>query len=41
MSALEIIIKKKSVFSKGRGSFLLSVNGKKYLDFVQGLLLTH
>ncbi len=29
--------RKKIAFSKGRGSFLFSVQGKKYLDFVQGI----
>ncbi len=29
--------RKKIAFSKGRGSFLFSVKGKKYLDFVQGI----
>ena len=29
--------RKKIAFSKGKGSFLISVDGKKYLDFVQGI----
>ena len=29
--------RKKISFNKGRGSFLYSTNGKKYLDFVQGI----
>jgi|TARA_B110001452_G_scaffold162177_1_gene134996 acetylornithine/N-succinyldiaminopimelate aminotransferase len=29
--------RKKISFKKGKGSFLYSVNGKKYLDFVQGI----
>ncbi len=29
--------RRKIAFSKGRGSFLYSTNGKKYLDFVQGI----
>jgi len=29
--------RKKIAFLKGRGSFLISVEGKKYLDFVQGI----
>jgi len=29
--------RRKIAFKKGRGSFLYSVNGKKYLDFVQGI----
>ena len=29
--------RKKIAFSKGKGSFLISVKGKKYLDFVQGI----
>ena len=38
MSALANNYKRKNLsFLKGRGSFLLSVNGKKYLDFVQGI----
>jgi len=38
MSAiLDIYNKKKISFKKGKGSFLYSVNGKKYLDFVQGI----
>ena len=29
--------RKKISFSKGKGSFLYATNGKKYLDFVQGI----
>ncbi len=29
--------RKKIAFSKGKGSYLISVSGKKYLDFVQGI----
>ena len=29
--------RKKIAFSKGKGAFLYSTNGKKYLDFVQGI----
>ncbi len=29
--------RKKIAFSKGKGSYLFSTNGKKYLDFVQGI----
>ena len=29
--------RKKIAFSKGKGSFLITVKGKKYLDFVQGI----
>ena len=29
--------RKKIAFKKGRGSFLYSINGKKYLDFIQGI----
>ena len=29
--------RKKISFSKGRGSYLYSTDGKKYLDFVQGI----
>ena len=29
--------RKKISFKHGKGSFLYSVNGKKYLDFVQGI----
>ena len=29
--------RKKIAFHKGKGSFLTSVKGKKYLDFVQGI----
>ena len=29
--------RKKIAFKKGKGSFLYSIDGKKYLDFVQGI----
>ena len=29
--------RRKISFSYGKGSFLYSINGKKYLDFVQGI----
>ena len=29
--------RRKIAFKKGKGSFLFSTNGKKYLDFVQGI----
>ena len=29
--------RKKIAFSKGKGSYLISVKGEKYLDFVQGI----
>ena len=29
--------RKKIAFTKGKGSFLYGTNGKKYLDFVQGI----
>ena len=29
--------RRKISFKKGKGSFLYSTNGKKYLDFVQGI----
>jgi len=38
MSALAKNYKRRNIaFTKGRGSFLFSVDGKKYLDFVQGI----
>ncbi len=38
MSALAQNYKRKDLsFSKGKGSYLISSNGKKYLDFVQGI----
>ena len=38
MSALAKNYKRKNLsFKKGKGSFLISTNGKKYLDFVQGI----
>ena len=29
--------RRKIAFKKGKGSFLYAINGKKYLDFVQGI----
>ena len=29
--------RKKIAFKKGKGTFLYATNGKKYLDFVQGI----
>ena len=29
--------RRKLSFKKGKGSFLYSTNGKKYLDFIQGI----
>ena len=29
--------RRKIAFKKGKGSFLYSTNGKRYLDFVQGI----
>ena len=38
MSALAQNYKRKDLsFSKGKGRYLISSNGKKYLDFVQGI----
>ena len=38
MSALAKNYKRKNLsFKKGKGSFLISTDGKKYLDFVQGI----
>ena len=38
MSALANNYKRKNLsFAKGKGSFLITSNGKKYLDFVQGI----
>ena len=38
MSALAPNYKRKNLsFVKGQGSFLISTDGKKYLDFVQGI----
>ena len=34
---LNTYTRKKISFSRGKGSFLYSVSGKKYLDFVQGI----
>ena len=36
-SILNTYNRKKITFSKGKGSFLYSTNGKKYLDFIQGI----
>jgi acetylornithine/N-succinyldiaminopimelate aminotransferase len=36
-SILNTYNRKKIAFSKGKGSFLYSTNGKKYLDFIQGI----
>ena len=36
-SLLNIYNRKKLSFSKGNGSYLYSTNGKKYLDFIQGI----
>ena len=38
MSALAQNYKRKNLaFAKGKGSFLITTDGKKYLDFVQGI----
>ena len=38
MSALAKNYKRRNIsFNYGKGSFLYSTNGKKYLDFVQGI----
>ena len=38
MSALAKNYKRKNLsFKKGKGCYLFSTNGKKYLDFVQGI----
>ena len=38
MSALANNYKRKNIsFQKGKGSYLISKNGNKYLDFVQGI----
>ena len=38
MSAiLDTYNRKKISFKRGKGSFLYATNGKKYLDFVQGI----
>ena len=29
--------RKKIAFTKGKGAFIYGANGKKYLDFVQGI----
>ena len=29
--------RRKIAFKRGKGSFLFSINGKKYLDFIQGI----
>ena len=36
-SLLKIYNRRKISFKRGQGSFLFSSNGKKYLDFVQGI----
>jgi len=36
-SILNTYNRKKIAFTKGKGSFLYSTNGKKYLDFIQGI----
>ena len=36
-SILNTYNRKKITFTKGKGSFLYSTNGKKYLDFIQGI----
>ena len=36
-SILKTYNRKKISFKKGKGSYLYSTNGKKYLDFVQGI----
>ena len=36
-SILNTYNRKKIAFTKGKGSFLYSANGKKYLDFIQGI----
>ena len=36
-SILNTYNRKKISFKKGKGSFLYATNGKKYLDFVQGI----
>jgi acetylornithine/N-succinyldiaminopimelate aminotransferase len=36
-SILNTYNRKKITFTKGKGSFLYSANGKKYLDFIQGI----
>ena len=36
-SILKTYNRKKIAFAKGKGSFVYSVNGKKYLDFIQGI----
>jgi acetylornithine/N-succinyldiaminopimelate aminotransferase len=36
-SILNTYNRKKIIFTKGKGSFLYSTNGKKYLDFIQGI----
>ena len=37
MQLLNTYNRKKISFKKGKGSFLYATNGKKYLDFVQGI----
>jgi len=36
-SILNTYNRKKITFTKGKGSFLYEINGKKYLDFIQGI----
>ena len=36
-SILNTYNRKKITFTKGKGSFLYSKNGQKYLDFIQGI----
>jgi acetylornithine/N-succinyldiaminopimelate aminotransferase len=36
-SILNLYNRKKISFKKGQGSYLFSTNGKKYLDFAQGI----
>jgi len=36
-SILKTYNRKKIAFARGKGSFVYSVNGKKYLDFIQGI----
>ena len=37
-SILNTYNRKKLAFKRGKGSYLYGTNGKKYLDFVQGVL---
>ena len=36
-SILNTYNRKKIIFTRGKGSFLYSKSGKKYLDFIQGI----